>query len=290
MLATNVAETSLTVPGIRYVVDTGLARVKRYSYRNKVEQLQVESISQAAAKQRAGRCGRVAAGVCIRLYDEEDFAKRPAFTDPEILRSSLACVILRMKSLGLGEVEEFPFVDPPAPRAIADGYALLAELGAVDERARADGDRAQLARLPVDPRIGRMVLAANEEGMPRRGAGHRRGALGAGPARAAARARAGRRRGAEEVRRREVGLPRLPQAVEVLRGGLAPRSRNRKLHEACRDHFLSFNRMREWRDIHAQLKELVAELGWKVGEITADAASTPRSIARCSPGCSATSA
>src|SRR5205085_194530 len=127
VLATNVAETSLTVPRIRYVVDTGDARVKRYSYRNKVEMLRVEPISQAAAKQRAGRCGRVANGVCIRLYSEEDFAKRPAFTDPELLRSSLASVILRAKSLGLGEVADFPFLDPPIPRAIADGYALLHE-------------------------------------------------------------------------------------------------------------------------------------------------------------------
>jgi ATP-dependent helicase HrpA len=133
VLATNVAETSLTVPGIRYVIDSGLARVKRYSYRNKVEQLQVEPISQAAANQRAGRCGRVANGICIRLYDEEDFAGRPRFTDPEILRSSLAGVILRMKSLRLGAVEDFPFLEAPPRKAIADGYALLAELGAVDE-------------------------------------------------------------------------------------------------------------------------------------------------------------
>ena len=125
VLATNVAETSLTVPRIRYVVDTGLARVKRYSYRNKVEMLRVEPISRAAANQRAGRCGRVAQGVCIRLYSQEDFEKRPAFPDPELLRSSLASVILRAKSLSLGNVEEFPFLDPPAPRAIADGYALL---------------------------------------------------------------------------------------------------------------------------------------------------------------------
>ena len=130
VLATNVAETSLTVPGIRYVVDTGLARVKRYSYRNKVEQLQVEPISQASANQRAGRCGRVADGICIRLYAEDDFLKRPRFTDPEILRSSLASVILRMKSLGLGDVAQFPFVEPPAGRAIADGMQLLAELNA----------------------------------------------------------------------------------------------------------------------------------------------------------------
>ncbi|MGE5791528.1 MAG: ATP-dependent RNA helicase HrpA, partial [Bacteroidota bacterium] len=164
VLATNVAETSLTVPGVRFVVDPGLARIKRYSYRSKVEQLQVERISQAAATQRAGRCGRVAAGICIRLYDEEDFGKRPAFTEPEVLRSSLASVILRMKSLGLAAVEEFPFVDPPAPKAIADGYALLTELGAVDERHELTETGRRLARLPVDPRIGRMVLAAKEEG------------------------------------------------------------------------------------------------------------------------------
>src|SRR5438477_994337 len=163
VLATNVAETSLTVPRIRYVVDTGDARVKRYSYRNKVEMLRVEPISQAAARQRAGRCGRVANGVCIRLYSEEDFEKRPAFTDPELLRSSLAAVILRAKSLGLGEVADFPFLDPPTPRAIADGYALLAELGAVDDANELTSVGSELARLPLDPRIGRMLVAAREE-------------------------------------------------------------------------------------------------------------------------------
>src|SRR5690606_12261727 len=137
VLATNVAETSLTVPGIRYVVDTGLARVKRYSYRNKVEQLQIEKIAQSAAKQRAGRCGRVMDGACIRLYGEDDFASRPQHADPGILRSSLAGVILRMRSLRLGAVEDFPFLDAPQPRMIADGYQLLAELGAVtDDDAR----------------------------------------------------------------------------------------------------------------------------------------------------------
>ena len=133
VLATNVAETSLTVPGIRYVVDTGAARVKRYSYRNKVEQLQIETISQAAANQRAGRCGRVADGVCIRLYSEEDFAQRPAFTDPEILRSSLASVILRMKALDWATSRHFPSSSRRTARAIADGYQLLQELGAVDD-------------------------------------------------------------------------------------------------------------------------------------------------------------
>ncbi|MEO7244685.1 MAG: ATP-dependent RNA helicase HrpA, partial [Rubrivivax sp.] len=164
VLATNVAETSLTVPGIRFVIDAGLARVKRYSYRSKVEQLQVEPISQAAAAQRAGRCGRVADGICIRLYDEEGFAARPRFTDPEILRSSLAGVILRMKALGLGAVEDFPFIEAPPRKAVADGYALLAELGAVDDANDLTPTGRELARLPLDPRIGRMILAARDRG------------------------------------------------------------------------------------------------------------------------------
>ena len=162
VLATNVAETSLTVPGIRYVVDAGLARVKRYSFRNKVEQLQVEPIAQSAANQRAGRCGRVADGVCIRLYEEDDFLQRPKFTEPEILRSSLAAVILRMKSLHLTDVETFPFIEPPQGRAIADGYQLLQELGAVDEDNRLTSLGRKLAKLPLDPRVGRMILAAQE--------------------------------------------------------------------------------------------------------------------------------
>ena len=164
ILATNVAETSLTVPGIRYVIDSGTARVKRYSLRSKVEQLLVEPISQAAANQRAGRCGRVASGICIRLYDEKDFVGRPRFTDPEILRSSLAGVILRMKSLHLGDVAQFPFIDAPSGRAIADGYQLLHELGAMDEYNELTAMGSELARLPVDPRVGRMILEARERG------------------------------------------------------------------------------------------------------------------------------
>ncbi|MBP9894236.1 MAG: ATP-dependent RNA helicase HrpA [Giesbergeria sp.] len=164
ILATNVAETSLTVPGIRYVIDSGTARVKRYSLRSKVEQLLVEPISQAAANQRAGRCGRVASGICIRLYDEKDFAGRARFTDPEILRSSLAGVILRMKSLHLGDVAQFPFIDAPSGRAIADGYQLLHELGAVDEQNELTSMGRELSRLPVDPRVGRMILEARARG------------------------------------------------------------------------------------------------------------------------------
>ncbi len=160
VLATNVAETSLTVPGIRYVIDAGTARVKRYSFRSKVEQLLVEPISQAAANQRSGRCGRVANGICIRLYDEKDFNGRERFTDPEILRSSLAGVILRMKSLHLGIVEDFPFLERPSGRAIADGYQLLNELGAVDDANELTPMGQELAKLPLDPRVGRMILEA----------------------------------------------------------------------------------------------------------------------------------
>src|SRR5205085_7530000 len=164
VLATNVAETSLTVPGIRYVIDSGLARVRRYSLRNKVTLLGIEKIAHSAAAQRAGRCGRVAAGICVRLYAEEDFASRPPFTDPEILRSSLAAVILRMAALDLPDVAAFPFLEPPAPRAIADGYQLLQELGAVDAGRKLTALGGELAQLPVDPRIGRIILAGRELG------------------------------------------------------------------------------------------------------------------------------
>ena len=164
VLATNVAETSLTVPGIRYVIDAGTARVKRYSLRSKVEQLLVEPVSQAAANQRAGRCGRVANGICIRLYDEADFNGRARFTDPEILRSSLAGVILRMKSLRLGSVEDFPFLEAPSRRAITDGYQLLQELGALSEANELTALGRELAKLPLDPRVGRMILEGRERG------------------------------------------------------------------------------------------------------------------------------
>src|SRR4051812_8110674 len=163
VLSTNVAETSLTVPGIRYVVDTGTARISRYSHRLKVQRLPIEPVSRASANQRAGRCGRVAEGICVRLYDEKDFLDRPEFTDPEILRTNLASVILQMAALGLGEVEEFPFLDPPDRRSIRDGVDLLVELGALsDGRLTPMGRR--LAQLPIDPRLGRMVLAAVENG------------------------------------------------------------------------------------------------------------------------------
>jgi len=266
VLATNVAETSLTVPGIRYVVDTGLARVKRYSYRSKVEQLRVENISQASAKQRAGRCGRVASGVCVRLCAEEEFNLRPAFTDPEVLRSSLANVILRMKALGLGTVEEFPFIDQPASKAIQDGYALLAELGAVDEANELTEVGRQLAKLPVDPRIGRMVLAAKSENALREVL-----VIAAALSIQDPRQRPSERAAAADEAQKQFNDDKSDflswlKLWKFFEEALEHRKSSRKLHEACREHFLSFNRMREWRDIHAQLKELVAELGWRISE------------------------
>jgi len=266
VLATNVAETSLTVPGIRYVVDSGLARVKRYSYRNKVEQLQIEPISQAAANQRAGRCGRVADGICIRLYEESDFQSRVRFTDPEILRSSLAAVILRMKSLRLTEIETFPFIEPPPGRAIADGYQLLNELGAVDDNNQLTPTGRELARLPLDPRIGRMILAAREQGAlkemliiasalsvqdPRDR-----------PAEAQQAADQAHKQFADERSEFLAWLKIWAWFEEAL----THKKSNRLLAEQCRAHFLSPTRLREWRDVHSQLLTVVRELGWRLGE------------------------
>jgi len=247
VLATNVAETSLTVPRIRYVVDTGDARVKRYSYRNKVEMLRVEPISQASAQQRAGRCGRVADGVCIRLYSEEDFAKRPAFTDPELLRSSLASVILRAKSLGLGEVEAFPFVDLPSPRAIADGYDLLTELGAVDDEKKLTPTGEELARLPLDPRVARMLVAAREEGCLAQVR-----IIAAALSVQDPRQRPLERAAAADERHARFADEQSDFLACLKLWKLQDESGLRRL---CRDNFLSYPRMREWRDVHEQLKQ-----------------------------------
>jgi len=295
VLATNVAETSLTVPGIRYVVDSGLARVKRYSYRNKVEQLQVEPVSQAAANQRAGRCGRVANGVCIRLYDEADFAQRPRFTDPEILRSSLAGVILRMKALRLGTVEDFPFLEPPPKKAIADGYALLDELNAIDDGGELTKTGRELAKLPLDPRVGRMILEARE-----------RHALSEVLVIASAlsvqdvRDRPLEQQQAADEKHRKfddeksefVGYLKLWHWIEEGRGHVhaaapepnrpppkapqrgagrpAPEAApphklsNRQQEQRLRESFVNPRRVREWRDIHSQLLTVVAEHGWRL--------------------------
>ena len=261
VLATNVAETSLTVPRIRYVIDTGLARIKRYSYRNKVEQLRVESISQAAAKQRAGRCGRVASGVCLRLYGEDDFERRPAFTDPEVLRSSLAGVILRALSLDLGKVEEFPFLDPPAPRAIADGYALLAELGAVeDDHALTETGR-ELARLPLDPRIGRMLVAAREERCLAQIL-----AIAAALSVQDPRERPIEKAAAADARHAAFADERSDFLAFLRLWNAFPEGPSRR---QCRENFLSYPRMREWRDVHLQLRQAAAELGWPDSSVDA---------------------
>jgi ATP-dependent helicase HrpA len=264
VLATNVAETSLTVPGIRYVVDAGTARVKRYSYRNKVEQLQIEPISQAAANQRAGRCGRVADGICIRLYSEEDFAKRPRFTDPEVLRSSLAGVILRMKSLGLGDVADFPFVEPPPGRAVADGYQLLAELNAVDDSNELTAIGRELAKLPLDPRIGRMLLGARDQHClaevlviasalsvqdPRER-----------PLDAQEAADQAHRRLADD-RSDFLSLVKLWAFVQQR---IEHKKSNRKLTDDLHSHFLSPRRVREWMDVHGQLAAIATEHGWRI--------------------------
>ena len=269
VLATNVAETSLTVPGIRFVIDTGQARVKRYSYRRKVEQLQVEPVSQAAANQRAGRCGRVADGVCIRLYDEADFAGRPRFSDPEVLRASLAGVILRMSALGLGSVEDFPFLEAPPRKAVTDGYELLAELGAVDEVRQLTGIGRELARLPLDPRVGRMILEARE----RQALSEVlviAAALSVPDVRdrplEAAQAADEKHKPFDDERSEFVGTLKLWQWVEAGRGvdGHTHKLSNRQQEQRLRDQFISPRRVREWRDVHSQLHTVVAEHGWRL--------------------------
>ncbi|SAL68360.1 ATP-dependent helicase HrpA [Caballeronia choica] len=266
VLATNVAETSLTVPGIRYVVDTGMARVKRYSYRNKVEQLQVEPVSQAAANQRAGRCGRVADGVCIRLYDEADFQSRVRFTDPEILRSSLAAVILRMKSLHLTAIETFPFIEPPPGRAIADGYQLLNELGAVDDDNALTPLGRELARLPLDPRVGRMILAARDH-QALREVLIIAAALSVQdprdrPIEAQEQADQAHRKFVDE-RSEFLQWTRIWAWFE---DAITHKKSNKQLTDACRANFLSHLRLREWRDVHSQLLTVVREHGWRLNE------------------------
>jgi ATP-dependent helicase HrpA len=285
VLATNVAETSLTVPGIRYVIDAGTARVKRYSLRSKVEQLMVEPISQAAANQRAGRCGRVANGICIRLYDDKDFAGRPRFTDPEILRSSLAGVILRMKSLHLGVVEDFPFIEAPSKRAITDGYQLLAELGAVDDDNELTPIGQELARLPLDPRVGRMILEAR----------HRNAldevlviasAMSVQDVRDRpmdAQAQADQQHAKFDDDKSEfTGYLKLWKWIHDARGGpsksIGVRSQlnapaqeasqhklsNRQYEQLLRQNFINIRRVREWRDTHTQLLTVVSEHKWRI--------------------------
>ncbi|MGQ3093024.1 MAG: ATP-dependent RNA helicase HrpA [Roseateles sp.] len=273
VLATNVAETSLTVPGIRYVIDPGLARVKRYSYRNKVEQLLIEPVSQAASNQRAGRCGRVANGICIRLYSEKEFNERPRFTDPEILRSSLAGVILRMKALHLGEVERFPFLEAPRPKAIADGYQLLAELGATDDNNELTPLGKELSRLPLDPRVGRMILEAkNREALSEvlviasalTGQDVRDRPM------EAAQAADEKHKKFDDEKSEFVGYLKLWKWLEESRGGGAEHKLSARKHEQLlRENFISPRRVREWRDVYSQLLTVVTEHGWRLNQTPA---------------------
>ena len=260
VLATNVAETSLTVPGIRYVIDPGHARISRYSTRNKVQRLPIEKISRASADQRKGRCGRVAAGICVRLYSEADYDSRLQFTDPEILRTNLASVILQMKALHLGDVQDFPFIDPPDYRAIRDGYQTLHELGAIDEKNELTPLGMDLAKLPIDPRIGRMILEAVHEDCLREVLIIASALSVQDP--------------------RERPLDRQEEA-DIAHGKFRDESSDflsflklwdfyhdssrelstNKLRKLCQQNFMSFVRMREWHDIHQQLLQIITEHG-----------------------------
>ncbi|WP_102945338.1 ATP-dependent RNA helicase HrpA [Stenotrophomonas sp. VV52] len=272
VLATNVAETSLTVPRIRYVIDPGLARVKRYSPRQKLDRLHIEDISQASANQRKGRCGRVSEGICYRLYSEADFQSRAEFTDPEIRRSSLSGVILRMLQLGLGRIEDFPFLEAPDERAIADGWQQLGELGAVDAERRLTPIGRQMARLPVDVKLARMLVAAQAQGClrpmlviasflgiqdPRERPPEARTAADNAHALFA------------DGRSEFVGVLRLWEGYRKAHEDLT----QSKLRGWCERHFLGFLRMREWRELHRQLRVLCEELGWN--EEPVDSAMAP---------------
>ncbi|QDE40518.1 ATP-dependent RNA helicase HrpA [Luteibacter pinisoli] len=261
VLATNVAETSLTVPRIRYVVDPGTARVKRYSQRGQIERLHIEPISQAAANQRKGRCGRVGPGICYRLYDEQEFLLRPEFTDPELLRSSLANVILRMLALDLGGVEDFPFLEAPDPRVVADGYRRLAEIGAIGDDRRLTEIGRTVARLPIDVQLARMLVEARRLGSladlmtivaflsiqdPRERPPEARGQADAAHAQFA------------DPKSDFVGVVNLWKAYLTAAEDLT----SSKLRDWCSRHFLSFMRMREWRELHRQLALVTRDLGW----------------------------
>ncbi|MDH0033238.1 ATP-dependent RNA helicase HrpA [Pseudomonas sp. GD04019] len=259
VLATNVAETSLTVPGIRYVIDSGTARISRYSYRAKVQRLPIEAVSQASANQRKGRCGRVEPGICIRLYSEEDFLGRPEFTDPEILRTNLAAVILQMLHLRLGSIEDFPFIEPPDGKAISDGFNLLQELSAVNRESQLTPLGRQLARLPIDPRLGRMVLEAAKLGSleeilivasalsvqdPRERPMDRQQAADQAHAQW------------KDVDSDFAALINLWRGFEEKRQELG----SNPLRSWCKKNFLNYLRLREWRDAHRQLVLITREL------------------------------
>ena len=269
VLSTNVAETSLTVPGIRYVIDAGFARISRYSARSKIQRLPVERISQASAEQRKGRCGRVAEGICIRLYDEDDFHARAAYTEPEIQRTNLAAVILQMATLGFGDIAAFPFVDPPDDRLVRDGFKLLEELAAVDQGRRVTALGSRLARLPVDPRIGRMLVAAAETGCLREMI-----VIAAALSVQDPRERpSDKRTEADEAhaqfadeRSDFIAWLKLWDFLEANRKHLT----RRKFERLCRQHFLAPSRVREWHDVQVQLRVQLHALGYRDNQQEAD--------------------
>ncbi|MCL4179318.1 MAG: ATP-dependent RNA helicase HrpA [Verrucomicrobia bacterium] len=279
VVATNIAETSLTVPRIRYVVDTGLARISRYQAGTRCRRLPIEPISQSSANQRQGRCGRLSDGVCIRLYAEDDFATRPVFTPPEIERCNLAEVVLRLKAWPMGEVEEFPFIDPPPAAALRGACQLLKELGALDDELRLTGLGRDLARMPVDPSIGRMLIEAHHEGALSEVL-----VIAAGlsiqdprelPADQRDTAKAAHRK-FEDRRSDFLGLLNIWNAYHDTWESLSTQSQMRKF---CRTHFLSYLRMREWRDVHAQLSDVLADMGgFELNREPADYAAIHRSI------------
>lgn len=240
------------MPGIKYVIDTGLARISRYSYRSKVQRLPIEAVSQASANQRAGRCGRVSEGTCIRLYAEEDFVSRPEFTDAEIRRTNLAAVILQMLSLKLGDIAEFPFVDPPDSRYINDGFKLLQELGAVDSKRGITRIGRQLAQLPIDPRLGRMVIEAARNNCLREVL-IIVSALGIQDPRERPQ---DKRQASDEKHRlyahEESDFLTLVNLWDLYEEQRQELSQN-QLRKYCAKQFLSYMRMREWRDTHRQL-------------------------------------
>ena len=272
VLATNVAETSLTVPGIRYVIDSGTARISRYSYRAKVQRLPIEAVSQASANQRKGRCGRVEPGICIRLYSEEDFLSRPEFTDPEILRTNLAAVILQMLHLRLGDIQDFPFIEPPDGKAISDGFNLLQELSAVNRENQLTPLGRQLARLPIDPRLGRMLLEAAQQGSLAE-------VLIVASALSVQDVRerpADRQQQADQAHAQWkdpdsdfAALINLWRGFEEKRQELG----SNPLRTWCRKNFLNYLRLREWRDAHRQLTLIAREL--KLGASKASEAAVP---------------
>ncbi len=259
VLATNVAETSLTVPGIRYVVDPGFARISRYTPRTRIQRLPIEHISQASANQRKGRCGRVSEGVCVRLYSEEDFNSRSEFTDPEILRTNLASVILQMKALRLGDVQDFPFIDPPDYRMIRDGLATLHELGAIDENNEITELGRLMSRLPIDPRLGRMIVEGGREHCmdevlvivaalsiqdPRERPLDKQEPADAAHAKF------------QDERSDFLGLLKLWKFYREHEKQLS----HNKLRKLCKENFLSFIRMREWEEVHEQLRTLAFDV------------------------------